>query len=68
MESKLALMPFSLKQIKANNKAKGMMIATVKVVRQSAINKNTITVTSTIPSIKLWITVCVAKSIKVVRS
>jgi hypothetical protein len=46
MKITLALMPFNGKQKHANNKLSGIMSDTIKVVRQAAINKNTITVTS----------------------
>ena len=58
-EIRFALMPFNFSIKNANNKDKGMTAATTTVVRQSAINKNTITVTSIIPSTRLCITVLV---------
>ena len=51
-----------------DNNDKGMMMLTVTVVRQSAMNKNTITVTSIMPSVRLCNTVCCAKSMRLVRS
>ena len=68
IESRLAFIPFMRIQIKANNKDNGIIILTITVVRQSAINNITISVTSNMPSIKLCITVSCANSISVVRS
>ena len=68
MLSKLALIPFSRRQIKAKSSASGMTMLTVSVVRQSAINSSTITVTSTMPSMRLWMTVWVQWSISTSRS
>ena len=53
MLSKLALMPRSRRQMKANSSANGIITDTITVVRQSAINRNTINVTSTMPSMRL---------------
>ena len=58
-DSKLADIPFIFRQRNANNKASGMMIDTINVVRQSAMKINTIRVTRIIPSNKLCITVLV---------
>ncbi len=68
IDNKLADMPFNLRQIKANNKASGIMSDTMSVVRQSAIKRNTITVTKMIPSNILCSTVCVAKFTRSSRS
>ena len=51
--NKFAVIPFNRIQINANNKANGMTILTVTVVRQSAMNNKTMQVTRIIPSIKL---------------
>ncbi|MND98906.1 hypothetical protein D3C80_912770 [compost metagenome] len=67
-ESRLALIPASLRHRNANNRARGMTMETITVVRQSAMKSNTIRVTSTIPSIKLCMTVWVVKSIRLSRS
>ena len=53
MLSRLALMPLSRRQMKANSSASGIMMLTITVVRQSAMNRNTMTVTSTMPSSRL---------------
>ena len=63
-DKRLALIPAILRQKKANKKDNGMMMETIKVVRQSAIKIKTITVTKMIPSSKLCITVLVVKSIR----
>jgi len=57
IESRLADIPIMCKQIKANNRANGIMTATTAVVRQSAIKINTMKVTSNMPSTKLCVTV-----------
>ena len=64
-ESKLALIPAILRHKNAKSNDNGIIIETITVVRQSAINRNTTTVTKIIPSSKLCITVLVVKSIKV---
>ncbi|MNL33236.1 hypothetical protein D3C87_1551330 [compost metagenome] len=68
IDSRLADMPFIFRQIKANSNDNGMIKDTMSVVRQSAINKNTIKVTKMIPSSILPITVCVAKLTRSSRS
>ena len=68
IESRFALIPIARRQMKAKSSANGMMIDTTMVVRQSAININTMKVTSRIPSIRLWVTVCTARSTKFSRS
>ena len=68
IESRLADIPINRRQMKANNSASGMMIETISVVRQSAMNSNTIQVTKKIPSSKLRVTVCTARSTRSSRS
>ncbi|MNR24530.1 hypothetical protein D3C85_1416110 [compost metagenome] len=58
IESKLAGMPFIFRQINAKSKARGIMMETMSVVRQSAMKRKTIRVTNKIPSSILPITVC----------
>ena len=66
--NKLALIPINFRHKKAKSNDSGITIETVKVVRQSAMNKNTMQVTRIIPSSKLCITVSVVKFIKLSRS
>ncbi len=68
IESRLADIPITRKQINANNKANGIITATITVVRQSAMKINTINVTNNIPSIRLWVTVFTARFTKSSRS
>ena len=67
MDNKLADIPIIRRQMKANN-ANGMTTATTTVVRQSAININTMKVTNRMPSIRLRVTVLTARSTKFSRS
>ena len=53
IDNKLADIPIILRQINAKSKARGITIATIIVVRQSAIKIRTINVTKSIPSIRL---------------
>ena len=68
IESRFALIPIARRQMKAKSSANGMMIDTTTVVRQSAIKINTMKVTSKIPSIRLRVTVCTARSTRFSRS
>ena len=68
IESRLADIPITCKQIKANNRDKGIMTATTTVVRQSAIKMNTMKVTNSMPSTRLCVTVCTARSTRSSRS
>ncbi len=68
MDNKLADIPIIRRQMKANNNANGMTTATTTVVRQSAININTMKVTNRMPSIRLRVTVLTARSTKFSRS
>ena len=68
IDSRLALMPLSLRQMKAKSSASGITIPTMSVVRQSAMKRNTITVTNTIPSRRLCITVSVQYFMSTSRS
>ena len=68
IESRFAHIPIARRQMKAKSSANGMMIDTTMVVRQSAINISTMKVTNRIPSIRLWVTVCTARSTKFSRS
>ncbi len=67
-DRRLALMPAIFRHRNANSSDSGMTMETISVVRQSAINRNTITVTKIIPSIRLCIMVLVVKSIRSFRS
>ena len=53
IDSRLALMPVICRHIKANRRASGMTLATIIVVRQSFIKRNTTSVTNRMPSITL---------------
>ena len=68
IESRLADIPITRKQINANNRDNGIITATITVVRQSAMKIKTINVTSNIPSIKLCVTVFTARFTKSSRS
>ena len=68
IESRLADIPITRKQINANKRANGITTATITVVRQSAIKINTINVTNNIPSIRLCVTVFTARFTKSSRS
>ena len=68
MESRLADMPMTRKQIKANSRAKGITTATTTVVRQSAMNINTMNVTNKMPSTRLRDTVWTARFTRFSRS
>ncbi len=59
-DSRLALMPIRCRQIKANSKARGIMMDTISVVRQLNMKRDTSSVTNKMPSTRLWRTVCVA--------
>ena len=68
MESRFAgIFPTSMK-MNAMSSDSGMVIATMNAARAFPRNRNKMTVTSRMPSIRLCITVCVVRCISSVRS
>ena len=68
MDSKLAERPRANSMKNANNKASGMLIATMSALRTLPKNMSRITVTSTMPKTRLCDTVPVVAPIKCLRS
>ena len=66
-ESKFTFIPNNFRQVNANNNDNGIIMETISEALQSAKNINTIKVTKTIPSMRLWVTVSIQKSNNVWR-
>ena len=68
IDSRLALIPHSRRQMKANKRASGMTTETMTVVRQSRMKSSTTRVTSSMPSSTLCNTVLMARFTRSSRS
>ena len=60
IDNKFAVIPIIRRQINANSNEIGMIMPTIRVVRQLNRNKDTSNMTNNIPSTRLCKTVCVA--------
>ena len=68
IDRRLALIPIIYRQINANNNANGIITATITVVLQSAIKIKMTKMTNTSPSVRFFVTVCIARCTRSSRS